>query len=203
MTTSTTAPRRLVVGISGSSAPQYGIGVLRALQTDTSVETHLVISPNARRTIELETELSVDDVAALADVVHDDGDLAASISSGSFQTIGMVIAPCSMRTLAAIAHGITDTLVTRAADVTLKERRRMVLVTRETPLNLVHLRNMVAVTEAGAIVLPPTPGFYHRPRTIDDLVNQTVGKILDQFGIEHDLFRRWETPAPRVRAVTR
>lgn len=188
--------RRLVIGISGSSAPQYGIALLRALCDDDSIETHLVVTPGGRRTIELETDLHPDDVAGLADVAYDDSDLAAAISSGSFLTTGMVIAPCSMRTLAAISHGITDTLVSRAADVALKERRRLVLVTRETPLNLIHLRNMVAVTEAGATVLPPTPGFYHRPVTIDDIVNQTVGKVLDQFGIDHDLFRRWESPPP-------
>lgn len=186
--------RRLVIGISGSSAPQYGIALLRALRTDDSIETHLIVTSGARRTIALETDLRPDDVAGLADVAYDDSDLAAAISSGSFLTAGMVIAPCSMRTLAAISHGITDTLVSRAADVALKERRRLVLLTRETPLNLIHLRNMVAVTEAGATVLPPTPGFYHRPATIDDLVNQTVGKVLDQFGIDHDLFRRWESP---------
>jgi polyprenyl P-hydroxybenzoate/phenylacrylic acid decarboxylase-like protein len=160
----------------------------------SSIETHLVLSVAARRTIELETETKVVEVEALADVIHDPDDLAASISSGSFLTAGMVVAPCSMRTLAAIAHGLADNLLTRAADVTLKERRPLVLVTRETPLSLIHLRNMVAVTEAGAIVLPPTPGFYHRPRSIDDLVDQTTGKVLDQLGIDHDLFRRWATP---------
>jgi polyprenyl P-hydroxybenzoate/phenylacrylic acid decarboxylase-like protein len=192
--TGTAVPRRLVIGISGSSAPHYGIALLRALLPDETIETHLAVSPGARRTIELETDLTADDVLGLADVVYDDTDMAASISSGSFQTMGMAVAPCSMRTLAAVALGLTDTLVSRAADVTLKERRQLVLVTRETPLSLIHLRNMVAVTEAGATVLPPTPGFYHRPSTIEDLVNQTVGKVLDQFGIHHQLFRRWETP---------
>jgi len=194
MATQHPTPRRLVVGISGSSAPHYGIALLRALRADDSVESHLVVSPGAHRTIELETDLKVSDVLALADVVHDDADMAASVSSGSFVTLGMAVAPCSMRTLAAIATGITDTLVSRAADVVLKERRRLVLVTRETPLGLVHLRNMVTVTEAGATVLPPTPGFYHRPETIEDLVDHTVGKVLDQFGIAHDLFRRWQSP---------
>jgi polyprenyl P-hydroxybenzoate/phenylacrylic acid decarboxylase-like protein len=188
-------PRRLVVGISGSSAPHYGIALLRALHEVRAVETHLVLSTAARRTIELETDVKVVEVEALADVVHDPDDLAASISSGSFLTAGMVVAPCSMRTLAAIAHGLADNLLTRAADVTLKERRPLVLVTRETPLSLIHLRNMVAVTEAGATVLPPTPGFYHRPTSIDDLIDQTTGKVLDQLGIEHQLFRRWSTPA--------
>ncbi len=189
-----TAPRRLVVGISGSSAPHYGIALLRALRDLADVETHLVISSGAHRTIELETDLKVVDVESLADVVHDPGDLAASISSGSFLTMGMVVVPCSMHTLAAIAHGISDNLLARAADVTLKERRLLVLVPRETPLSLIHLRNMVAVTEAGATILPPVPGFYQRPESIDDLLKHTTGKVLDQFGIEHELFRRWTTP---------
>ena len=189
-----TGPRRLVVGISGSSAPHYGIALLRALRDVTGVETHLVLSSASHRTIELETDLKVIDVESLADVVHQPADLAASISSGSFLTMGMVVAPCSMRTLAAIAHGLGDNLLTRAADVTLKERRPLVLVPRETPLNLIHLRNMVAVTEAGATVLPPTPGFYHRPTSIDDLLDHTTGKVLDQLGIEHELFQRWTSP---------
>jgi polyprenyl P-hydroxybenzoate/phenylacrylic acid decarboxylase-like protein len=186
--------RRLVVGISGSSAPQYGVAVLRALGRATCVETHLVLSTASHRTIELETDLAVSDVEALADVVYEPGDLAAAISSGSFLTMGMVVAPCSMRTLASIAHGLEDNLLTRAAGVTLKERRPLVLVPRETPLSLIHLRNMVAVTEAGATVLPPTPGFYHRPTSIEDLIDQTTGKVLDQLGIEHELFRRWTSP---------
>jgi polyprenyl P-hydroxybenzoate/phenylacrylic acid decarboxylase-like protein len=183
--------RRLVVGIAGSSGPQYGIALLRTLQSLATVETHLVLSSGAGRTIELEAGLDPAYVCGLADVVHDARDLAAPISSGSFLTIGMVVAPCSMKTLAAIAHGYSDSLLTRAADVTLKERRPLVLVARETPLSLVHLRNMVAVTEAGATVLPPVPAFYHQPKSIDDLIAQTVGKVLDQFGIEHSTFRRW------------
>jgi polyprenyl P-hydroxybenzoate/phenylacrylic acid decarboxylase-like protein len=183
--------RRLVVGISGSSAPQIGITLLGALR-EIDVETHLVLSPGAHRTIELETDLTVSDVEKLADVVHGTGDLAASISSGSFLTMGMVVAPCSMRTLAAIATGNTSDLLTRAADVTLKERRPLVLVPRETPLNLVHIRNMETATLAGATILPPTPAFYHRPETIDDLLRHIAGKCLDQLRIEHDLFRRWD-----------
>ena len=154
-----------------------------------------MLSTGAHRTIELETDLKVVDVEELADVVHDPGDLAASISSGSFLTMGMVVVPCSMHTLAAIAHGLSDNLLARAADVTLKERRLLVLVPRETPLSLIHLRNMVAVTEAGATILPPVPGFYQRPTSIDDLLKHTTGKVLDQFGIEHELFRRWTTPS--------
>lgn len=191
---STSRPHRLVVGLSGSSAPQYGIAMLRALRSIDSVESHLVISQGARRTIELEACLPIEDVLGLADVVHDTANLAASVSSGSFETMGMVVIPCSMRSLAAIAHGLSSDLLTRAADVTLKERRRLVLVTRETPLSLIHLRNMVAVTEAGASILPPVPAFYHRPHSIDDLIDHTVGKVLDQFGIDHHLYQRWTTP---------
>ena len=187
----TTTPR-LVVGMSGSSAPQLGIKMLRSLRELGTVETHLVMSDGARLTIKLETDEDADEVAELADVLHDPRDLAASISSGSFQTLGMAVVPCSMRSLAAIATGVTGDLLTRAADVCLKERRRLVLVTRETPLSLIHLRNMESVTLAGGMILPPVPAFYHRPRTIDDLLAQTVGKVLDQFGIEHDLFQRWE-----------
>lgn len=189
------APARLIVGLAGSSGPQFGIALLRALRDLGTVETHLVCSKGARRTIELEARMSPSDVLALADVVYDPDDMAASISSGSFKTMGMAIAPCSMKTLASIASGLSTDLLSRAADVTLKERRRLVLVTRETPLNLVHLRNMATVTEAGATVLPPVPAFYHQPQTIADLVNQTVGKILDQFDIDHQLFRRWTSPA--------
>lgn len=182
---------RLVVGMSGSSAPQFGITLLRALAALGTVETHLVMSEGARQTVDIEARVDPKDLEELADVVHDNRDLAASISSGSFPTIGMAVVPCSMRTLAAVATGNTAELLTRAADVALKERRRLVLVTRETPLNLIHIRNMETVTLAGATVLPPVPAFYHRPRSIDDLLAHTAGKVLDQFGIEHQLFRRW------------
>lgn len=186
---------RLVVGISGSSAPHYGIALLRALRDLGTVESHLVCSRGARRTIELEARVDAEAVLELADVVHAPEEMAAPISSGSFATLGMVVVPCSMKTLAAIATGLSTDLVARAADVALKERRRLVLVTRETPLNLIHLRNMTAATEAGATILPPVPAFYHRPATIDDLIAQTVGKVLDQFGIAHELFERWAGPA--------
>jgi polyprenyl P-hydroxybenzoate/phenylacrylic acid decarboxylase-like protein len=185
------APPPLVVGLSGSSGAQYGVRLLRVLHELGSHEVHLVISGGAEKTLWLEAGIKPSDLYPLADHVHDRDDMAASISSGSFRTDGMAICPCSMRTLAAISTGNSDTLLTRAADVCLKERRRLVLVTRETPLSLIHLRNMVTVTEAGATVLPPVPAFYHQPRTIEDLIDQTVGKILDQFGIEHQLFRRW------------
>jgi len=185
---------RLVVGFAGSSAPQLGIALLETLRRLGSVETHLVLSAGARRTIELEAGRDPDEVAALADVVHDARDMAAPIASGSFLTLGMVVMPCSMKTLAAIACGYADDLLARAADVALKERRRLVLVPRETPLSRVHLRNMLEVTDAGAIVLPPVPAFYHRPRTIDDLLGHTVGKALDLLGIEHDEYARWSGP---------
>jgi polyprenyl P-hydroxybenzoate/phenylacrylic acid decarboxylase-like protein len=183
--------RRLVVGMSGSSAPQLGYEFLKATRDIGTVETHFVLSQGARRSIELELEMDPAEVEELADVVYDARDLGAAISSGSFLTMGMTIIPCSMRTLAAVASGNSDNLVARAADVTLKERRPLVLVTRETPLNLIHLRNMETVTLAGATVLPPVPGFYHKPKSIQDLLLQTCGKVLDQFGIPHELFRRW------------
>ena len=185
---------RLVVGLSGSSSPIYGIRLLEVLKT-ARVETHLVISDGAKRTIPLEARITVPEVAALATVAYNTHDLAAAISSGSFQTEGMIVAPCSMRTLAAIANSYDSDLLVRAADVTLKERRKLVLVPRETPLHLGHLRNMVRATEIGAIILPPMPAFYHQPKTVDDIIDQTVGKILDQFRIEHNLFRRWGQPA--------
>lgn len=191
MTEATVERPRLIVGITGSSAPHYGIHLLRSLQELGSVEVHLVLSEQGRENIKLEAGLDPGSVVGLADVVHDPRDYTAAISSGSFITMGMVIAPCSMSTLGSIANGITNNLLVRAADVTLKERRRLVLVPRETPLSLVHLRNMVAVTEAGATVLPPMPAFYHDPHSIDDLIAQTTGKVLDQFGISHHLFKRW------------
>ncbi|MFC7486111.1 UbiX family flavin prenyltransferase [Knoellia sp. CPCC 206453] len=184
--------QHLVVGITGASAPHLGIHLLRSLRQLGTVETHLVISRAAVRTIEIETGLRLAEVAALADVFHPRGDIAASIASGSFRTMGMAVVPCSMKTLAGIAHGYSDDLLTRAADVCLKERRPLVLVARETPLSLVHLRNMVAVTEAGATVLPPMPAFYQRPQSIDDLLAHLTGKVLDQFAIEHDLYPRWQ-----------
>ena len=184
---------RIVVGLAGSSAPIYGIRTLQALK-EAGVETHLVVSDGAKRTIPLETHWTVEKIESLATVVYPNHELAASISSGSFQTDGMIIAPCSMKTLAGIAYSYSQDLLVRAADVTLKERRKLVLVPRETPLHLGHLRNMVLATEMGAVILPPVPAFYHQPKTVEDLIDQTVGKILDQFHIEHTLFRRWRTP---------
>ena len=183
--------RRLIIGMSGSSAPHLGVAVLNALREIESVESHLIMSIGARKTIELEMGLDPAEVEKLADVVHDPSDMAAGPSSGSFLTMGMVVVPCSMKTLASIATGTTDNLLTRSADVSLKERRRLVLVPRETPLNLIHIRNMETVILAGATVLPPVPAFYHRPQSIEDLLGHTAGKILDQFDIEHQLFKRW------------
>jgi polyprenyl P-hydroxybenzoate/phenylacrylic acid decarboxylase-like protein len=182
---------RLVVGVTGSSAPHLGYVLLEALSKLDTVETHLVISRGAELSIKEEMGIGADRFRLLADVVHEPENLAAPISSGSFATLGMIVMPCSMRTLAAIATGNSADLISRAADVSLKERRRLVLVTRETPLNLIHIRNMETVTLAGGTILPPVPAFYHRPRTIEDLLRQTAGKALDQFGITHDLYQRW------------
>lgn len=188
--------RRIVVGISGASGAAYGIRTLEVLREVPEVETHLVVSVAGKQTIMLETDLEVRDVERLADHVHGVGEIAAAISSGSFITLGMVVVPCSMRTLSGIAYSASDNLLIRAADVVLKERRRLVLVVRETPLHLGHLRAMVQVTEMGAVVMPAMPAFYHRPSSVDDIVNQTVNRMLDLFDIElpADLFQRWEGP---------
>ncbi len=183
---------RLIIGISGSSAPQLALTMLRTLKEVESIEVHLVGSKGAEKSIEYEIGMTRKDVEALGDIVYDPEDLGAAISSGSFKTMGMIVIPCSMRTLAAIASGYTPDLLTRTADVCLKERRKLVMVTRETPLSLIHLRNMESATLAGATILPPVPAFYHHPQTIDDLLKQTVGKVLDQFEIDHQLFKRWE-----------
>jgi polyprenyl P-hydroxybenzoate/phenylacrylic acid decarboxylase-like protein len=184
--------RRLVVGVSGSSAPQLAVTFLEIARELGTIETHLVMSGGARRSIELELRRDPAEVAAMADVVYDAGNLGAAISSGSFRTIGMVVVPCSMRTLSAVATGNSDNLVTRAADVTLKERRPLVLVARETPLNYIHIENMRTVTLAGGTILPPVLSFYHQPKTIGDLLRQTCGKVLDQFRIDNETFPRWE-----------
>jgi len=186
--------KRLIVGISGASGVIYGIRLLEVLRDVSDVEAHLVLSNAAAQTIGLETEFSAAEVEALAGVVYRFRDIAAAISSGSFRTSGMVVIPCSMKTLAGIAHSYSDNLLLRAADVTLKDRRKLVLVPRETPLHLGHLRLLQQVVEMGAIVAPPMPAFYHRPRTLDDVINQTVNRVLDLFGIElpQDLFQRWQ-----------
>lgn len=187
---------RLIVGISGASGAQYGIRLLQVLQPLAQIETHLIISQAARRTIALETDFSLREVTALADVYHDVRDIAASVSSGSFRTAGMVILPCSVKTLSGIVHSYADDLLVRAADVVLKERRTLVLGVRETPLHLGHLRLMTQAAELGAVIMPPVPAFYHRPQTLDDIIDQTVNRVLDQLAIElpQDLFRRWQTP---------
>lgn len=188
-------PRRVVVGISGASGAIYGIRLVEVLATMEGVEIHLVMSKGAEATIAYETEREPGAIAALAHVVHDEGNLASSIASGTFLTSAMVVAPCSIRTLSAIANSANDNLLVRAADVHLKERRSLVLVVRETPLHLGHLRLMTDATMAGAVILPPVPGFYTIPASIDDLVDHTVGKILDVIGLtEHSLFTRWNGP---------
>lgn len=186
--------KRLIVGISGASGAIYGVRLLQVLQQVPEVETHLIMSNAARQTLALETDYSLRDVQALADVVHDARDIAANISSGSFKTFGMVVLPCSIKTLSGIVHSYTDGLLTRAADVVLKERRQLVLCVRETPLHLGHLRLMTQAAELGAIIMPPVPAFYHRPQTLEDIIDQTVNRVLDQFDIDlpQDLFTRWE-----------
>jgi 4-hydroxy-3-polyprenylbenzoate decarboxylase len=184
--------RRLIVGVSGASGSVYAIAALRTLRAIPDVETHLVLSQQARQTIELETDTTAAEVEALADVVHRDGDLAASISSGSFKTDGMLVIPCSIKSASAIAYSFNANLLTRAADVCLKEKRRLVLVVRETPLHLGHLRTLTQLAELGAVILPPVPGMYARPKTVEEIVAHTVGKALDQFGIDAKLFRPLE-----------
>lgn len=183
---------KVIVGITGASGAIYGIRLLQFLQSQPGVETHLVISEAAKQTIALETDSSPEMVALLADRAYDNTDLSAPISSGSFLTAGMVVAPCSIKTLSAIANSYDDNLITRAADVCLKERRRLILMVRETPLHLGHLELMACVTRMGAVVLPPCPAFYWGPRTVEDIVDHTIGKALDLLGVEHNLFQRWE-----------
>lgn len=183
--------RRIVVGLSGSSGAIYGVRLVEILSAMQDIEVHLVISSGARATITYETDHSPDDVVAMADTVYDDRDLGAAVASGTFLTDGMVIAPCSIKTLSAVANSFNDNLVTRAADVALKESRKLVMVVRETPLHQGHLRLMMMAAKAGAIILPPVPGFYTRPQTIADIVDHTITKVLDQFGIEAGLIERW------------
>ena len=184
----------LIVGISGASGAIYGVRLLEALRK-AKVQSHLVVSKSAALTLKAELDMTVNQVRDLADVNYSNGDVGAAVSSGSFKTLGMVIVPCSIRTVSDIAYGTTDNLLSRAADVVLKERRRLVLVVRETPLHLGHLRSLTAATENGAIIMPPVPAFYHRPKTIDDIVNQTVGRCLDLFDIDSGLVKRWNPDA--------
>lgn len=188
--------KRLIVGMSGTSGAVLGIRLLEVLRDVSDVETHLVVSHAAKRTLALETDCRSQQVESLADHCYPLGDIAAAISSGSFKTWGMVVIPCSIKTLSAVANSYSDNLLQRAADVTLKDRRPLVLVVRETPLHLGHLRLMVQATEMGAVIMPPVPAFYHRPRTISDILDQTVNRVLDLLGLEleHDLFTRWQGP---------
>jgi 4-hydroxy-3-polyprenylbenzoate decarboxylase len=186
----------LVVGLSGASGAVYGVRLLEVLR-DHGIPSHLIISKSATLTLKEEAGLTIEQVRRIATATYSNGDLGASVSSGSFKTRGMVIIPCSIRTLSDIAYGTTSQLLSRAADVTLKERRRLVLVVRETPLHLGHLRSMTAATENGAIIMPPVPAFYHRPQSIDDVINQTVGRCLDLFDIDPGLVKRWRSDASR------
>jgi 4-hydroxy-3-polyprenylbenzoate decarboxylase len=185
--------KRIIVGISGASGVIHGIRLLQVLHEVDGIETHLVLSPAGRRTVALETDFSAEQVESMADHVYKPGDIGASISSGSFRTAGMIVAPCSIKTLSGIATSYADNLLVRAADVSLKDRRPLVLLVRETPLHLGHLKLLVQVAEMGAVVMPPMPAFYHRPVTLEEVVDQTVNRALDLLGVElpEDLFRRW------------
>jgi 4-hydroxy-3-polyprenylbenzoate decarboxylase len=185
-----TEKQRIVVGISGASGVVYGVRLLQLLR-EMPVETHLVMSKSAEVTLAYETDMKVAALRALADHCHAIGDMAAPLSSGSFKTLGMIVAPCSVRSVAEIASGVTTTLLTRAADVILKERRRLVLMVRETPLHLGHLRNMAALTEMGAIIAPPVPAFYARPKTLEDAIDHNLGRVLDLFGLDTGKVKRW------------
>ena len=191
MASSSAPPRRLIVAITGATGAIYGVRLLDLLRAAGGVETHLLISNAGWLNIQHELKLPKADVESRADVVHSVRDVGATIASGSFATDGMVIAPCSMKTLASVAHGLSDNLITRAADVMLKERRRLVLMVRESPLNLAHLRNMAAVTEMGGVVCPPVPAFYLRPQTVQDIVDQAVARVLDLLEVNHGLSARW------------
>jgi 4-hydroxy-3-polyprenylbenzoate decarboxylase len=184
--------KRIIVGISGATGSIYGIRTLEILKNDPHVETHLILTDAAALIIREETSWKVEDVIALADFHHDLGDYGAAISSGSFRTDGMIVAPCSIKSMSMISNSINANLLIRAADVTLKEKKRLVLIVRETPLHIGHLRLMMNLAETGAVIHPPMPAFYYKPQTIDDIVNHTVGRALDQFGIDYHLFKRWD-----------
>ena len=192
--------KRIVIGISGASGVTYGVRMLGVLR-ETDFETHLIISNAGRLNIEIETSYKPAEVEAMADFVYDNKDMAASLASGSFLTEAMVVIPCTMKSLSGIANSYNENLLVRAADVTLKEKRKLVLVVRETPLHVGHLRLMTMAAEMGAHLLPPVPSFYHQPKTLDDIIDQTIGKVFDYIGIEHDLFKRWGEPGedPKVR----
>jgi 4-hydroxy-3-polyprenylbenzoate decarboxylase len=186
----------IIIGITGATGAIYGIRLLEVLSSRKDIETHLIISEAGEKTIAWETKRPVADIKKLASYSYDINDIYAPISSGSFPADGMIIAPCTIKTMSALANSYSDNLMVRAGDVTLKERRKLVLVVRETPLHLGHLRNMARLSEMGAIILPPVPAFYHQPQTVQDIIDHTVGKILDIFGIKHDLFRRWSGYPP-------
>ncbi|HHW02304.1 MAG TPA: UbiX family flavin prenyltransferase [Thermoanaerobacterales bacterium] len=190
----------IIVAITGASGVIYGIKILQELKKN-QVTSHLIISKWGKETIKTETDYSISEVEALADYVYDETDMAAPISSGSFKCDGMIVAPCSMKTLSGIAHGYTEDLIIRAADVTIKEKRRLILMVRETPLNPMHLENMLKLSQIGVTILPPVPAFYTKPETIDDIINQTVGRVLDQFGIEIDNMKRWGNLSIQKEAV--
>ena len=184
--------KRLIVAITGATGAVYGVRLLQALCDTSDIEIHLMISDAGVLNLHQELDMGRKEVEALAHVVHSVRDVGASIASGSFLSEGMVVAPCSMKTLASVAHGLSDNLITRAADVVLKERRRLVLMVRETPLNLVHLRNMTAVTEMGGVIFPPLPSFYHHPQSINEMIDHTLGRVLDLFQVPHTLAPRWK-----------
>ena len=185
----------IIIGITGATGAIYGIRLLQVLSSIKGLETHLIISHAGEKTIELETDWRIEDIKALASFNYDIDDIGACLSSGSFKRDGMIVAPCTIKTLSALANSYTDNLLTRAADVTLKERGKLLLLVRETPLHIGHLRNMTSITEMGAVIMPPVPAFYYRPNTIQDVVDHTVGKALDIFEIEHNLFQRWSGPS--------
>jgi 4-hydroxy-3-polyprenylbenzoate decarboxylase len=192
---------KLIIGITGASGVIYGIRLLEVLTKYKDVETHLVISEAGEQNMRYETSWKVEEVKSLADFCYDVRALGATLSSGSFKTEGMIVAPCSVKTMSALANSYTDNLLVRAGDVTLKETRKLILLLRETPLHLGHLRSMAKLAEMGAIIMPPVPAFYHRPRTIEDIIDHTIGKILDILGVEHDLFPRWSgIPTEDIRA---
>ncbi len=183
--------KRLIIGIAGASGVIYGVRMLEVLKNQ-GIETHLIISDAGKLNIRIETDYDVDEVLAMADVTYNNKDIAASVASGSFLTMGMVVAPCTVKTLSGIANSFNDNLLIRAADVQLKEKRKLALLFRETPLHQGHLRLLSQAADMGAHIIPPVPAFYHHPKTIDDIINQSVGKVLDYIGIEHDLFKRWD-----------
>lgn len=194
-----TAPRRMVVGITGATGIVYGVRLLQALR-ELKIESHLIVSKAGEMTRAYETDMSSEELRRLADVVYSPSDIAAPISSGSFRTMGMIVAPCSVRSMSDIAHGVTSGLISRAADVCLKERRRLVLMLRETPLHAGHLKSMLAVTEMGGIIAPPVPAFYSRPASLDDMVTHTIGRVLDLFDLDLKAFPRWGEEADSLTA---